>query len=236
MTAFLLKRTPHRPDHSGGRVDGRLRSARDLPGRPCPADARHGGDARGTQRVARTDGTEPADCLALSLLDWRTAHRRFRTLLHIFRAGSGSDCERVVVSLPLAILSLLLSTLIAIPVGVFSAERRGRLGDTMTMGIAQVGRRHPELLVRLDAGLHLCRMAAAGAGRRFSRLERRCLAGEQGAHSAGHRAGAAAGGYPGARHPFRADRNAGRRLYPHCPRQGPATAVLCCGGTRCAMR
>ncbi|HEY5819120.1 MAG TPA: ABC transporter permease [Mesorhizobium sp.] len=47
--------------------------------------------------------------------------------------------ERVVVSLPLAILSLLLSTLIAIPVGVFSAERRGRLGDTMTMGIAQVG-------------------------------------------------------------------------------------------------
>lgn len=47
--------------------------------------------------------------------------------------------ERVVVSLPLAIISLILSTAIAIPVGIFAAARRGRMGDTLSMGVAQVG-------------------------------------------------------------------------------------------------
>jgi peptide/nickel transport system permease protein len=47
--------------------------------------------------------------------------------------------ERVVVSLPLALIALTLSTAIAIPVGVFSASRRGRPADTISMGAAQVG-------------------------------------------------------------------------------------------------
>ncbi len=47
--------------------------------------------------------------------------------------------ERAVVSLPLAVISLVLSTAIAIPVGIFAAARRGRLGDTVSMGTAQVG-------------------------------------------------------------------------------------------------
>jgi peptide/nickel transport system permease protein len=47
--------------------------------------------------------------------------------------------ERVVVTLPLALMALTLSTLIAIPVGIFAASRRGRAGDTLSMGIAQVG-------------------------------------------------------------------------------------------------
>lgn len=47
--------------------------------------------------------------------------------------------ERVVVSLPLAVIALALSTLIAIPVGVFSASRQGRAGDTLAMGAAQLG-------------------------------------------------------------------------------------------------
>lgn len=47
--------------------------------------------------------------------------------------------ERVVVSLPLALMALALSTLIAIPVGIFSAERRGRMADTISMGAAQLG-------------------------------------------------------------------------------------------------
>lgn len=47
--------------------------------------------------------------------------------------------ERVVVSLPLAVMALALSTLIAIPVGIFSAERRGRVADTISMGAAQLG-------------------------------------------------------------------------------------------------
>jgi peptide/nickel transport system permease protein len=47
--------------------------------------------------------------------------------------------ERVVVSLPLAIMALALSTANAIPVGVFAAQRRGRAADTLSMGAAQVG-------------------------------------------------------------------------------------------------
>lgn len=47
--------------------------------------------------------------------------------------------ERAVVSLPLAIISLALSTAIAIPVGIFAAARRGKVGDTVSMGVAQVG-------------------------------------------------------------------------------------------------
>src|SRR5690606_31876136 len=47
--------------------------------------------------------------------------------------------ERVVVSLPLALIALALSTLIAVPVGLYSASRHGRAGDTIAMGTAQVG-------------------------------------------------------------------------------------------------
>jgi len=47
--------------------------------------------------------------------------------------------ERVVVSLPLALIALALSTLIAIPVGLFSASRQGRAGDAVAMGAAQLG-------------------------------------------------------------------------------------------------
>jgi peptide/nickel transport system permease protein len=47
--------------------------------------------------------------------------------------------ERSVVTLPLALMALILSTAIAIPVGIFAAARRGRLGDTLAMGTAQFG-------------------------------------------------------------------------------------------------
>lgn len=47
--------------------------------------------------------------------------------------------ERAVVSLPLALIALVLSTVIAIPVGLFAAARRGKAADTITMGAAQIG-------------------------------------------------------------------------------------------------
>ncbi len=47
--------------------------------------------------------------------------------------------QRVMVSLPLAVLSILLSTGIAIPVGVWAAAQRGRPADTAIMGMAQFG-------------------------------------------------------------------------------------------------
>lgn len=52
---------------------------------------------------------------------------------------SGLVLERLSVSLPLALASLTLSTLIAIPVGIFAASRRGETGDALSMGLAQVG-------------------------------------------------------------------------------------------------
>ncbi len=47
--------------------------------------------------------------------------------------------ERIAVSLPLAIMALVLSTAIAIPVGIYAASRRGRTADTVAMGAAQLG-------------------------------------------------------------------------------------------------
>jgi len=47
--------------------------------------------------------------------------------------------ERLVVSLPLALMALALSTVIAIPVGVFSAARRGSAADTGVMAATQLG-------------------------------------------------------------------------------------------------
>jgi peptide/nickel transport system permease protein len=47
--------------------------------------------------------------------------------------------ERLAVSLPLALMALILSTAIALPLGVFAAARRGRAGDTLAMGATQIG-------------------------------------------------------------------------------------------------
>jgi peptide/nickel transport system permease protein len=47
--------------------------------------------------------------------------------------------ERSVVSLPLALMAIVLSTAIAIPVGVFAASRRGAFSDTALMGVTQLG-------------------------------------------------------------------------------------------------
>jgi ABC-type dipeptide/oligopeptide/nickel transport system permease component len=68
--------------------------------------------------------------------------------------------ERLQVSLPLAALALLLSTVIAFPVGLISAARRGRASDAVLTGITQLGLAVPNfwlgmLLVMLFAvGLH----------------------------------------------------------------------------------
>ncbi|MEP3442358.1 MAG: ABC transporter permease [Sulfitobacter sp.] len=47
--------------------------------------------------------------------------------------------QRLWVSLPLAAYALALSTLIAFPVGIYAAARRGRLGDMGVMGATQLG-------------------------------------------------------------------------------------------------
>ncbi len=52
---------------------------------------------------------------------------------------AGLIAARVMVSLPLALMAIALSTLIAIPVGAITAARRGRALDVGLMGVAQLG-------------------------------------------------------------------------------------------------
>ena len=52
---------------------------------------------------------------------------------------AGMIADRLWVSLPLALYALTLSTLIAIPAGLFAAARRGRPGDLGVMGATQLG-------------------------------------------------------------------------------------------------
>lgn len=46
---------------------------------------------------------------------------------------------RIMVTLPLALLSMVLSVAIAVPVGVHAAAKQGKAGDVIAMGVAQVG-------------------------------------------------------------------------------------------------
>jgi peptide/nickel transport system permease protein len=68
--------------------------------------------------------------------------------------------ERLRVSLPLALYAIVLSTVIAIPVGVFAAARRGRIADALTMGVAQIGVAAPNFWL----GLLLILVFAVGLG------------------------------------------------------------------------
>ncbi|MDF3853556.1 ABC transporter permease [Paracoccus sp. P2] len=52
---------------------------------------------------------------------------------------AGMILDRMQVSLPLALLALALAALIALPIGMFAAARRGRAGDTAVMAATQVG-------------------------------------------------------------------------------------------------
>ncbi|GGA83672.1 peptide ABC transporter [Brucella endophytica] len=47
--------------------------------------------------------------------------------------------ERIAVSLPLALMAIALSTAIAIPVGLYAANRYGRASDMTIMGVSQLG-------------------------------------------------------------------------------------------------
>ncbi|MDK8873459.1 ABC transporter permease [Paracoccus sp. SSJ] len=52
---------------------------------------------------------------------------------------AGMILDRMQVSLPLALMALALAVLIALPIGMFAAARRGRTGDTAVMGATQIG-------------------------------------------------------------------------------------------------
>ncbi|MGE0803636.1 MAG: ABC transporter permease [Lautropia sp.] len=76
--------------------------------------------------------------------------------------------ERVKVTLPLALLSMLVSVVVALAIGVYAAANRGKLGDTVVMGVAQIGVAVPNfwlaLLLILLFALRLGWLPASGFG------------------------------------------------------------------------
>ncbi|MBN9511612.1 MAG: ABC transporter permease [Alphaproteobacteria bacterium] len=74
--------------------------------------------------------------------------------------------QRSALSVPLALLAIVLSTAIAIPVGVFAAARRGSVRDAALMGAAQVGVAIPNfwlgILLILLFAIHLPWLPASG--------------------------------------------------------------------------
>jgi peptide/nickel transport system permease protein len=76
--------------------------------------------------------------------------------------------DRVVVSLPLAILAIVLSTALAIPLGVFAAARHGRGADAAVMAFSQIGIAVPNfwlgLLLILLFAVQLAWLPAGGFG------------------------------------------------------------------------
>ena len=52
---------------------------------------------------------------------------------------AGMILERMQVSLPLALMALVMAVAIAFPIGMYAAARRGKPGDTLAMSITQIG-------------------------------------------------------------------------------------------------
>ena len=133
-------------------------------------------------------------------------------------------------------MALALSTLIAFPVGIWAAARRGTAVDAGVMGATQLGVAVPNfwfaMLLVLVFAVNLRWFSAGG----FPGWDAGLLAGAEGADAAGGRAGAAAGVDPRARDALGAARHARRGLRPHRPRQGPDAAARRSGGTRSATR
>ena len=132
---------------------------------------------------------------------------------------------RLAVSLPLAVMALLLSTLIAIPVGLYAASRRGGPGDWSVMGLTQLGIAIPNfwfaMILVVIFAIKLRWFSAGG----FPGLGRGHLAEPEGADPAGGGAGPAASLDPGAGDALGSARGAGPGLYPHGAGQGAEPAA-----------
>lgn len=74
--------------------------------------------------------------------------------------------ERALVSIPLAVMALIVSTTLALAAGAYAASRRGRVGETIVMSIAQIGIATPNfwlaLLLVLGFSVSLGWLAAGG--------------------------------------------------------------------------
>ena len=86
---------------------------------------------------------------------------------------SGMIADRLWVSLPLALYALALSTLIAFPVGIIAAARRGSLIDVAVMGTTQLGIAVPNFWFAMILVVVFAMQSGLVFRRRFSGLGRR---------------------------------------------------------------
>lgn len=88
------------------------------------------------------------------------------TSLTYARPVAGLVAERLAITLPLALLSLAMSTALAIPLGLLAASRRGRAGDLVVLGFAQLGIAMPgfwiAILLIIGFSIHLGWFPAGG--------------------------------------------------------------------------
>ena len=89
--------------------------------------------------------------LAVQYLDWigGMVSGDFGTSVTYGVPVGGLIAERLAVTLPLALAALLLSTLLAVVLGVAAAARRGRAADHAVMGFAQLGIALPDFWIGL---------------------------------------------------------------------------------------
>ncbi len=123
----------------------------DTLGRPAPPD--------GSRPAARSGNTSTGPA-ALLVGNFGKSYTYSSPVLQLI-------AQRAVVSLPLAVISLVLSTAIAIPVGLFAASRRGRAADTAVMGATQIGVAVPNFWFALILVYVFAVWLRLGAGRRL---------------------------------------------------------------------
>ncbi|MFO1061543.1 MAG: ABC transporter permease [Dongiaceae bacterium] len=89
--------------------------------------------------------------LAVQYLDWigGMVSGDFGTSVTYGVPVGGLIAERLAVTLPLALAALLLSTLLAVVLGVAAAARRGRAADHAVLGFAQLGIALPDFWIGL---------------------------------------------------------------------------------------
>ena len=77
--------------------------------------------------------------------------------------------ERLALTIPLAIMSMSMTVVLALSAGIYTAANHNKLGDVGVMSLTQFGIALPELLVRHPADPAVLGEAAMALGRRISR-------------------------------------------------------------------
>ena len=83
-------------------------------------------------------------------------HGDFGTSYQYRTPISGMISARLWVSLPLALYALVISVLIAFPVGIYAATKRGKKGDLIVMGATQFGLAIPNFWFAMMLVLIFC--------------------------------------------------------------------------------